>query len=370
MKIRVLEVLATLKRAGAEHVAVSLACTLDRDRFQTALISLFDPFPGGLEPVLGECGVPVWHLNKRRGFDPRMYHRLARVLRQFQPDIVHTHSYVLRYTLPAGIWSRVPFMVHTIHNLADREVERLGRMVHRIAFRRGVRPVAVGEEVARSVRATYGIDLPATIPNGIDTARYFRPDAREQWRRVNGFAPDDLLVVSLARLDPQKDPIGLVESFGAAARGNTRCHLLLAGDGPLKETARQRAVAHSIADRVHFLGVRADIPELLSASDIFVLASIWEGRPVAVMEAMAAGLPVIATAVGGVRELIQNGVTGLLVPSGEPGLLADAIASLIGDSERRRVLGEEARQVAARFSLDTMVYSYAELFERLVRGGP
>ena len=102
MSIRVLEVLATLKRAGAERVAVELARGLDRTRFETAVVSLYDPFPGGLEPLLEEAGIRTWHLHKSKGFDPRMWPRLARAVREFRPDILHTHSYVLRYAAPVA----------------------------------------------------------------------------------------------------------------------------------------------------------------------------------------------------------------------------------------------------------------------------
>ncbi len=345
MKIRVLEILATLKRAGAEHVATALACRLDRDRFETAVVSLFDAFPGGLEPVLAEHGVPVWHLGKRRGLDLRIYPRLARIFAEFAPQVIHTHSYVMRYALPAAMGKRAA-IVHTVHNMAGSEVEWLGRMIHRVGFRWGVVPVAVADEVARSVRAVYGIEPAATIPNGIDTGRFHRPGARGPWRQANGFAEEDVLVVSVARLDPQKEPVRLIEAFAAFATGDAHGRLLMAGDGALRDEARSRAEALGIAGRVHFLGVRSDVADLLAAADVFALASSWEGHPISVMEAMAAGLPVVATAVGGVPELVDDGVTGLLVPAGDSRALAAALASLVTDAGRRREFGRAARERA------------------------
>ena len=365
MKIRVLELLATLKRAGAEQVAVSLACRLERDRFETAVVSLFDAFPGGLEPVLARHGVRTWHLGKRQGLDLLMYPRLSRIFREFQPQIIHTHSYLLRYSLPARLAGGPGAMVHTVHNLAEKEVDLFGRMIHRIAFRCGVQPVAVAAEVERSFRAVYGFEPVATIPNGIDTGHFFRPEAREPWRREQGFSPGDILVASVARLDPQKNTLGLIESFASALGGDPRCHLLLAGDGALAEQARGLALSRGVAERVHFLGVRQDVPELLSASDIFILASHWEGNPISVLEAMAAGLPVIATAVGGVPGLIDHPATGILVPPGDARSLKVALASLAHDAPVRRQLAEAARRHSARFDAGAMVAAYAALFERL-----
>jgi glycosyltransferase involved in cell wall biosynthesis len=125
-----------------------------------------------------------------------------------------------------------------------------------------------------------------------------------------------------------------------------------------------------VADRTHFLGVRADVAELLSASDIFALASDWEGSPVSVMEAMAAGLPVAATAAGGVPELVEHGVTGLLAAPGDAPALADALAALARDPRRRREFAERSRERALRFSIGTMVAAYSDLFERVAAGRP
>jgi glycosyltransferase involved in cell wall biosynthesis len=365
VKIRVLEVLATLKRAGAERMAVSLACRLDPDRFETGVVSLFDAFPGGLEPVLAEAGVETWHLGKHPGLDPRMVARLFRVMRAFRPAVVHTHSYVLRYSLPAGLAARAGAMVHTVHNLASKEVDLAGRLIHRAAFRRRVAAVAVGEQVRSSFREWYGVEPAATIPNGIDSDAFRRPGARQRWRHQNGFAEGDFLIASVSRLDPQKNPLGLIEAFAQAFGDDLNCHLLLAGDGSLREAARDLAARRGVAERVNFLGVRADVAEMLAACDLFALSSHWEGSPLAVMEAMAAGLPVVATAVGGLPELVADGETGLLVPPGEERAFADALAGLARDSGRRQEMAAAAQRRAASFSVDTMVASYAGLFERL-----
>ena len=361
MRIRVLEVLATLKRAGAERVAVELARGLDRTRFETAVVSLYDPFPGGLEPLLEEAGIRTWHLHKRKGFDPRMWPRLARVLREFRPDIVHTHSYVLRYAAPVA---RPAAVVHTVHNLAEREVDAFGRWVNRLAFRRGAAPVAVGKEIARSFRRVYGFEVAATIPNGI-APTHPMPGARAVWRSAHGFGEDDVLIVSVARLEAQKDPLGLIQAFARLVQRDSRCHLLLAGAGALENAARECAERCGVSGRVHFLGVCGDVPDLLAAADLFALASRWEGSPLAVMEAMAARLPVVATAVGEIPELVATGVSGILVPPGDLEKLADALATLAHDGERRRAMGEAAGARAAGFGVEAMVQAYAELFERV-----
>jgi len=365
MRIRVLEVAASLRRAGAERVAVSLACGLDPVHFETEAVSLFDAFPEGFEPALKAASIRVHHLGKRPGLDVRMFPRLARIMRSFRPAVVHTHSYVLRYALPARIASGGGPVVHTVHNVAWREAGRTGTWIHRMAIRAGVESVAVSGQVAQSFAELYG--RPAlVIPNGIDLER-FRTGG-QFWKLENGYAESDRLVVSVARLEPQKNPLGLIDAFARALAADPQWHLLLVGDGSLRKEAEARAGSLGLGARVHFLGVRQDIDALLPWCDLFALASDWEGMPIAVIEAMAAGLPVAATAVGGVPELVKHQATGLLAPPGDTPALADALALLARDQGLRREFGRAARERAQSFGLDRMIGAYAQLFERLAGG--
>jgi glycosyltransferase involved in cell wall biosynthesis len=368
MKIRVLEVLATLKRAGAERMAVSLACGLPRDRFEVRVVSLYDAFPGGFEEVLGEAGVAVTHLGKRRGFDPRMFPRLLRCLRAFQPHGIHSHSYVLRYAFPAGRWARVPALVHTVHNVALQETDRLGRTVNRLAYRAGVLPVAVGAEVARSFQAHYGFAPAAIIRNGIDLEPYRKPVDATAWKRSHGIPEPSRLAVTVCRLEAQKAPVTLLEAFSAALGPHPEWHLAWAGDGSLRADAEEASRRLGLAGRTHFLGSVSDVPSLLQAADLFLLSSLWEGTPMAVMEAQAAGLPVVATNVGGIPEIVEDGVTGLLVTPGDAKPLSHAIRVLALDAAQRERFAGEARARSVRFGATAMVEAYATFFEQAVRG--
>jgi glycosyltransferase involved in cell wall biosynthesis len=254
-------------------------------------------------------------------------------------------------------------MVHTVHNLAEREADGLGRAVQGWAWRRGVIAVAIGAEVARSFRAVYGCDPARTIPNGVDTAAFYRPEARVPWRSAEGFGAEEVLIASVGRLDPQKNPFGLIEAFARVPAGR----LAMAGEGSLMEAARRRAERRGVQGRVRFLGVRTDVAEMLSACDIFALASDWEGSPLAVVEAMAAGLPVVATAVGGVPELVEDGVTGILALRGDLRALGSALETLAGSPRLRCEMGQAARERAKRFEASAMVEAYAALFEEMVR---
>ncbi|MEO8592719.1 MAG: glycosyltransferase [Candidatus Solibacter sp.] len=360
MSLRVLQVLASLRRAGAERLAVSLACGLRREGFETAVISLYDAFPGGFEPMLEDDAVPVWHLGKGRGLDPRMWSRVEQVIDSFRPDILHTHSYVMRYLLP----KRFRQVVHTVHNMAGHEVDVIGRAIHRFAFRQGAAAVAISPEVARSFARMYGREPAAVIFNGVDVQGGFRPEAREAWRTRHRFGAGDCLVVSVARLEAQKNPLHLIQAFAAVARDVPAMHLILAGEGTLLETARQGAARAGIGARVHFLGLCQDVVELLSACDVFALGSDWEGTPMAALEAMAAHLPVVATAVGGVPDVVENGVNGTLVPAGDVAALGAAMAALAQNVGRRGAMGAAAFSRAAHFDRTATLHAYAQLYER------
>ena len=240
--IRVVHVVSDFAGGGgAETVAANLLRTADPEQFDARAISLRGPFGWeGLEETLAQDGIPVWYMGKKRGFDSSVVARIARTLEHFRPHVVHTHTYALRYALPYMLYRRVPAMVHTVHNLAEKEVEWYGRWVHRLAFRRGVLPVAIANEVADSIRRVYGIDEFPLIPNGIPVDTFRSPSIeRERWRNKEGFVPTEILFVCVAWLRPQKNPVLLLESFRRGPASDPRAHLLLVGTGSLEVGARE-----------------------------------------------------------------------------------------------------------------------------------
>jgi len=367
-KLRVLHILPNFGSGGAERMAMHLLLHLDRSRYEVAAVSLFDRQGTDIEAKLEQVGVRVWYLGKHLGFDPRMYGRLGRVLRKFKPDVVHTHRYVLRYLLPWIVGHRARIWVHTVHSVAEKEVDRLGKWVHRIAFRLGVVPVAIAEEVAQSMKRVYGLKSVPLIPNGIPLSQYaLNEEARRAWRAQEGYGEADLLFVSIARLSSQKDPFSLIQAFAMSASHASGLRLLLVGDGPLRSELETKVRKMGLEGQVRFLGVRTDVPAILAAADVFVLSSLWEGNPLSVMEAMATGKPVIATAVGGVPELVEDGVSGILVPPQKPEALAEAMIRLAQHPALRQKMGEAARQRALeRFGVDRMAREYERLYLRLL----
>jgi glycosyltransferase involved in cell wall biosynthesis len=275
---------------------------------------------------------------------------------------------VFPYALPSVGGRLRGRVVHTVHSIASREVEgRLRRSAHWLAFRAGVAPVAICDFVAQSIFSVYGVHPRATIPNGIPVRAFARPAGTgEAWRAANGIPGDAVVFVSVARFEAPKNTAALLDAF-AALGDRPEGILLLVGDGPLRAELEERARALGIAERVRFTGSRRDIPEVLAASDVFVLASLFEGHPLSVMEAMAAGRPVVATSVGGVPEMVRSGETGILVPTGDVAALSGALRQMLESPELRRRMGASAARTAAEhFDISRMAGAYERLYEEIL----
>lgn len=367
-KIKVLQIVPMLGPGGAERVVVDIARGLNRQRFEVTVLSIWRRVGSGLEQKLDDSDVRMFYLGKSAGFDGRTYHRLHRVLRDHSPDVVHTHLHVLRYALPSMMFLRPAVCLHTVHNQAEREVEPRARCIQRYALTHGVVPVAVSRDVACTLGQSYGIQECRIIPNGIPTADYAAPDiSPREWRAKQGFQDEDVLFVCVARFAPQKNHALLLEAFSRGLAGDPRAHLVLIGDGDFREQLTERAKSLGLGHKIHFLGVRTDIANALNAMDVFVLSSDWEGNPLSVMEAMASGLPVISTAVGGVPDLLASGKEGLLVREKDAEGLARAMTQLLDNAETRHAMGLAAKQRARQnFDVSRMIRDYEQLYESLL----
>ena len=367
MKYRVLHVLANLGAGGAERMAVHIVLGLNRHRFEPAVVAYSGRYGSDLEQKLDQGGIQTWFLGKGPGFGWRTYPRLHRVFKEFRPDIVHTHVHVMRYAFPALIHFKPRLMVHTVNNMAECEIEPRARWLQRLAYRRGVVPIAVAREVAASLERLYGIGGCRVVWNCVPTELYASPQTpRSTWRAKQGFSEDDLLITCVARFAPQKNHSLLLNAFAKGPASNPKAHLVLAGEGVLRARLQRQVNELGLTSRVHFLGLRRDIPDVLGASDIFALSSDYEGNPLSVIEAMAAGLPVVSTAAGGVPELLQNGRQGFIVQPGDAKGLSQGISTLLNDGNLRREMGAAASlRAKEKFDVSAMVRAYEELYTEL-----
>jgi glycosyltransferase involved in cell wall biosynthesis len=230
-----------------------------------------------------------------------------------------------------------------------------------------VLPVAIAQEVADSLHRFYGIEEFPLIPNGIPVDAFRQaPIVGERWRREKGFAPTDILFVCVAAFRPQKNLALLITSFAQGPASDPRARLLFVGEGELRPELEKQIDAVGLRKQVHLLGQRSDVPEVLNAADVFVLSSDYEGNPLSVLEAMAAGKPVISTAVGGVPELVEGGC-GLLVPPRDAQALSKAMSYMLENAGARISVGKaSAARAVERFDLRVMTEAYEDLYKKLV----
>jgi glycosyltransferase involved in cell wall biosynthesis len=367
-KIKVVHIVPTLSPGGAERVAVHIVTGLNRQRYEAVVVSLRGRLECDLDRLLEEAGVEVRYLGKPSGFDYRMYSRLHHVLSESRPDIVHTHIQVLRYALPSMLVLKHASLLHTVHNMAEREVEPRARWIQRYAFNHGVVPVPVAETVAVSLKRLYGIQQCRVIPNCIPVDYYACPQTpRREWRAREGFGDQDVLFVCVARFAAQKNHTLLLSAFAQGPASDPNAHLILIGEGPLREQLEDQAKDLGLGSQVRFLGLRADIPDALGAMDVFVLSSDWEGNPLSVIEAMASGLPIVSTAVGGVPDLFESGKEGFLVQPGDVQGFSNSMAYLSSNREVRLSMGmAAARRARENYDVSIMVQAYEELYEDLL----
>lgn len=340
---------------GAQRLALETCRTLDPARYRPALLCVRDRGP--LVPAAEAQGVPVRTLARlRRPWDLAAVPVIARALRQLGADIVQVPLYSRAgpYVRLAARLAGVPLVVCHEH-CRERPPGPGRRLADRLLTDRRTRFVAVSQAdadwlVAQGTPA----DRIAVIHNGIDTQR-FRPADRAAARAELGLAPELPLVLVPARLEHRKGQADLLAALPALLARVPGALIWFAGGGPLATVLPALAAAADLSAAVRFLGPRADIPRLLAAADVMVLPSRMEGLPLAVLEALAAGRPVVATKVGGTGEAVMDGVTGRLVPARDPAALATALADLLSDPIGAAALGGRGRALAVeRFRIEAM----------------
>jgi len=310
-------------------------------------------------------------LGRRPGMDWNLPRRLAALWRRQRVDVVHAHQYTpFFYALLSRLCYRRPPVLFTEHGRHYPDYPRPKRMVaNRLLIERRDRVVGVGQAVRRALIENEGIppERVAVIYNGVDLPDLVaQAGERLAVRRELGLGASDLMILQVARLDYLKDHGSAVRAMAQVVQHCPRAHLVLVGEGPERASVEESVRRHGIEARVHLLGLRNDVARLLDAADVFLLSSISEGIPLTIIEAMAAGLPVVATRVGGLAEMVEDGATGLLAPAGDDKALAGAILRLAHDPRLRSEMGQRGRASRSeRFSAGKMYEAYHQLYQEM-----
>ncbi|HWW83493.1 MAG TPA: glycosyltransferase [Vicinamibacterales bacterium] len=360
-------VLSSFGRGGQERVAADLA-RLQRAAGHEVFAISIAPGPEGLTAATFRAtGVLPETIAKRRRVDPSLPLRLAAHLGRHGVHVVHTHNpHALIYGAPAA-WFAGAVVIHSKHGMNPDRQRRL--WLRRAAAKLVDAYVAVSPSLAK--KAIEQGDCESSrlhvIPNGIDVVR-FAPSHRER-RKIRdelGIPNDAWVVGTVGRLAPEKDQALLIDAM-APLLGEGR-RLVIVGDGAERDALRTRIATIPGGRYVHMLGEREDVESILAAFDAFALTSRTEGLPLVLLEAMATGLPVLSTAVGGIPDLLAHGVTGFLSRAGDHAALTCRLASLSMDGSLSRQIGEAGRTaILQRYSVDRMAREYGVLYERTLR---
>ncbi len=368
-KIKILHLFSTLPVGGAEMLMLNIAKNINRQKFKVVVCCL------GEEGIIGreikDLGVEVvsFNFNKIGSLNPGLLFILVSFLKSRKFDIIHTHMYNANYYGRVGaLLAGIPVIVSAVHNTyAKRKLHRIiiNRILSKITKMVFVGTPAVKEDVNKYDHIPD--DKIEILSYGIDTEKFLEKHDRDAIRKDLGLAPGDCIVGNVARLEKAKGQKYLIEAVQILKDKGLNVKCLVVGSGSLEQELRNLVTAKEVEDRVFFLGTRTDLPELFSAMDMFVFPSLWEGLPLSLLSAMAAGLPIITTHAGGIRDVIVDGEDGIVVPGSDASAIAKAIEKVLNDKELRKMLSENARQkVLQYYSAEVMTRNLEVKYEELI----
>lgn len=372
----VLHVIHHLFMGGMENGLINLINHMPPQRFRHAIACIEDY--SDFRERIRTPGVEVFALYRSRTGVWRLRRNLFELCRQLRPAIVHSRN---TSGLDALLPARLAGVRHCIHSEHGWDVDNLKGEKWKVNLNRRLhaplvsRYITVSEDLKRHLVQRVGIDADRIVQiyNGVDTERFAPRGALARELMPPGFRDDDTIVIgAVGRIQPVKDQATLMRAFAALRERIPdtwpRLRLAIAGNGPLLESLRALAVELGIAAQCWLPGAQEDVPAVLRGFDVFVLPSLNEGISNTILEAMASGLPVVATAVGGNVELVEAEETGCLFSPGDVDALAAILHRYVRDSALRQAHGQAARRVAqARFSLTAMVANYQGVYEQLMR---
>lgn len=343
---------------GAEIMCENLINSLRTQGQDVVAVSLYNETSVITRRLEQNC-VRIIYLNKKRGLDFSLYKKLLKIFKEERPDVIHTHLYTTKYVVPASVLAGVKKRVHTVHSIASKESGRFGRFLNRIFFKANKTiPVALSKKVQESIIEEYNLkkqQIPI-IFNGIDLSKC--------QLKTTYLVDGKLKILHIGRFAEVKNHIGLIKAFALFQKKYPNSQLQLIGDGEKKQEIERFVQENGLTDSVQYLGVQGNVYEYLHNADIFTLPSLYEGIPMTLIEAMGTGLPIVATNVGGIPDMLINNESAILTLVDEVEL-SNAFIRLAGDESLRKKLGETAKRESLRFSSKIMAEKYIELYENI-----
>lgn len=361
--MKVTHVVESLSRGGLERVVVDLAKAQLKKGYECEVLCIFEG--GILADEARDAGMPVRVLGKEDGLDFALVSRLRKCFHQAGADVVHTHNAVAHYySALAAAGSKGRVFLNTRHGMGSFARLTKREVFFRIAMMTSDYGVMVCQAAADDAvaRGRLSRKKARVVRNGTNLNPFLTERSVGDLRAHYGFDKDQILVMNVGRLNRHKGQTTLLRAFEEV---DASAHLVIVGDGELRTPLEEQASSPKLRGRVTFMGDRADVPDLLACADLFVLSSNTEGYSIALLEACASGLPIVATDVGGNKEIVHHGTTGLIVPPKESEPLTEAINQMIEDSDGRTQMGAAGRAWALdNGTMESMVTAYEHLYRR------
>lgn len=350
--MRIIHVIPNLNVGGAETMMKNLITEQENSGHNVTVIAFYQS-DSSIRKALESIGIEIVFIDKKAGFDLSAIFKLKRVFDSKNPDAIHTHLYVLPYVFLA---SRKRKIVHTIHTVAEKERSGIAVYLTRMIYHsRRVTPVAISDEIRNSISQFHNIpenNIPVVL-NGAPISNYYEKESYN--------ISDKARIIHVGSLIPLKNHELMINVANMLKKQNIKFKMEFAGVGNLKDKLEEQVINFHLEDCVEFVGLKDDISLFLKDADLFIFPSQYEGVPMSLIEAMASGLPIIASNVGGIPDMIADGVNGILIQPNEEELLT-AIVNITKDRERRETLGKKAILASKRFSASLMCEKYISIY--------
>jgi len=353
---------------GLEQVILNLINSLDRSKYNPSFCTLLEP-DTNMHELMRKLDIPYYIINKRTGIDFILPIKIRNILIREEIDLVNSHDIgATIYSAIAAKLAGIKKVIHTDHSqiLTKKKYSKL----YKILFNKWVSfSITVSQDLQNYLTTKFQVHANRikTIPNGIDIDKFISNKDISYLKRSFNIGENERIIGSIGRLTEQKGFEYLLRAYKILLKDNQDTRLVIVGDGDLKDSLMSFSRNLQIQEKVVFAGIRQDIANLLSLFNIFVLSSLWEGQPITIMEAMAAGKPIIATDVGGNGEILKHGKLGLIVKAKDPDDLADSIKLLLNDHKLAAKFGCDAQSFSRKhLSHTSMVRKYEKVFDSVI----
>lgn len=358
--MKIMQIMPEFELAGAEIMAENLTYALRKKGHEVVVISMYEkhtPITDRLEAD----GVKIHYLGKKSGFDLSVIGKMKKVFKAESPDVIHTHRYLSRYAIPAAVMAGVKGRVHTLHSVATMEVGDRDKKFNSFFYRHmKMQPVAISPEIKKTVEDVYKLppEKIGMVYNGINIDKCTPKTTYEH----DGV----FTLVHIGRFQDVKNHDSIIRAFSQVHDKYPDTRLCFYGQGVLLDDCKKLACELGLSDSIEFCGVTSDVYSVLTQADAFLLCSHYEGMPMTLIEAMASGLPIVATAVGGIVDMIEDHECGLLCRD-DVDDIAEKICTMVSDPALREKCGREAVKRAHKFSSDSMADGYIEIYNKVLK---